>query len=110
MRLPDGDRLVAAIEAPDGSELAVMSTTGHVLRTACDEFPPRGRDAGGVRAMKLPAGAAVLAAAQTEFGSLAVAVTDEGRLKVTPISENICPASRYRWLADCSIRWPRNLC
>ncbi len=87
MRLPDGDRLVAAIEAPDGSELAVMSTTGHVLRTACDEFPPRGRDAGGVRAMKLAAGAAVLAAAQTEFGSLAVAVTDEGRLKVTPISE-----------------------
>ena len=87
MTLSDRDRLVAAFEAPDGSELAVVSSTGHVLRTACDAFAPKGPNAGGVNAMKLAAGATVLTAAQVAFGSLVAAVTDEGTLKVTDMSE-----------------------
>ena len=87
MTLRDRDRLVAAFEAPDGSELAVVSSTGHVLRTACDAFAPKGPNAGGVNAMKLAAGATVLTAAQVAFGSLVAAVTDEGTLKVTDMSE-----------------------
>ena len=87
MALRDRDRLVAAFEAPDGSELAVVSSSGHVLRTACDAFAPKGPNAGGVNAMKLAAGATVLTAAQVAFGSLVAAVTDEGTLKVTDMSE-----------------------
>ena len=87
MTLRDRDRLVAAFEAPDGSELAVVSSTGHVLRTASDAFAPKGPNAGGVNAMKLAAGATVLTAAQVAFGSLVAAVTDEGTLKVTDMSE-----------------------
>ncbi len=87
MTLRDRDRLVAAFEAPDGSEMVVVSSTGHVLRTACDAFAPKGPNAGGVNAMKLAAGAAVLTAAQVAFGSLVAAVTDEGTLKVTDMSE-----------------------
>ena len=87
MTLRDRDRLVAAFEAPDGSELALVSSTGHVLRTASDAFTPKGPNAGGVNAMKLAAGATVLTAAQVAFGSLVAAVTDEGTLKVTDMSE-----------------------
>lgn len=87
MTLRDRDRLVAAFDAPDGSELAIVSSTGHVLRTAADAFAPKGPNAGGVNAMKLAAGATVLTAAQVAFGSLVAAVTDEGTLKVTDMSE-----------------------
>ena len=87
MSLGDRDRLVAAFAAPDGAELAVVSSTGHVLRTACDGFAPKGIGAGGVSAMKLAPGATVLAAAPVAFGTLAVTVTDEGTLKVTDMSE-----------------------
>ncbi len=87
MTLRDRDRLAAAVAAPDGAELAIVSSSGHVLRTACDEFALRKPNAGGVHAMKLASGAAVLAGAEVAFGTVVVAVTDEGTLKVTDISE-----------------------
>ncbi len=87
MSLGDRDRLVAAFVAPDGAEMAIISSTGHVLRTSCDLFAPKGIGAGGVSAMKLAPGATVLAAAPVAFGTLAVTVTDEGTLKVTDMSE-----------------------
>ncbi len=87
MSLGDRDRLVTAFAAPDGAEMAFVASTGHVLRTACDGFAPKGIGAGGVSAMKLAPGATVLATAPVAFGTLAVTVTDEGTLKVTDMSE-----------------------
>ncbi|WP_419841437.1 DNA gyrase/topoisomerase IV subunit A [Candidatus Poriferisodalis sp.] len=92
MRLADRDRLVAAFAASATAELAVMSSAGRVLRTACEEIPLRRPDAGGVNLISLAHGATALAAAPIAFGSLAVAVTDEGTLKVTAMSE--VPARR----------------
>ena len=87
MTLRDRDRIVSAFAAPDGSEMAIAASTGHVLRTACDGFGVKGPGAGGVGAMKLAAGATVLTAAPVAYGTLAVMVTDEGTLKVTDLAE-----------------------
>ena len=87
MSLRDRDRVVAAFSAPDGTEMAVVSSTGHVLRTPCEGFATRGPNAGGVNAMKLVPGATVLTAAPVAFGTLVVLVTDGGTLKVTDMSE-----------------------
>ncbi|WP_419839129.1 DNA gyrase/topoisomerase IV subunit A [Candidatus Poriferisodalis sp.] len=103
MTLRDRDRLVAAFEAPDGAEMALVSSTGHVLRTACEGFAPKGPNAGGVNAMKLAGGATVLTAAQVAFGSLVVVVTDEGTLKVTSMSE--VPAQRRDTAGSPTVRF-----
>ena len=103
MTLRDRDRLAAAFGAPDGAEMAVVSSTGHVLRTACEAFALRGPNAGGVNAMRLTAGAKVLTAAQVAFGSLAVAVTDEGTLKVTAMSE--VPSQRRDTAGSPTVRF-----
>ncbi|MDE0499330.1 MAG: hypothetical protein OXH86_18485, partial [Acidimicrobiaceae bacterium] len=85
--LGDGDRVVAAFDAPDGSEIALVSTTGHALRFGADGLTVRGPGAAGVTGMKLRPGAAVLAAAAVSYGALVVLVTDEGATKVTEISD-----------------------
>ena len=103
MTLHDRDRLAAAFGAPDGTEMALVSSTGHVLRTACEAFALRGPNAGGVNAMRLAAGATVLTGAQVAFGSLAVAVTDEGTLKVTAMSQ--VPSQRRGTAGSPTVRF-----
>ncbi|MCY3893004.1 MAG: DNA topoisomerase 4 subunit A [Acidimicrobiaceae bacterium] len=85
--LRDRDRIVAAFSAPDGTEMAMVSSTGHVLRTVSDGFAVKGPNAGGVSAMKLAPGATLLTAAPVAFSTLVVLVTDAGTVKVTDISE-----------------------
>ena len=85
--LGDGDRVVAAFGAPDGSELALVSTTGHVLRFEADALTVRGHGAAGVAGIKLRAGSTVVAAGSVSFGAVVVLVTDEGAVKVTEISD-----------------------
>ena len=87
MSLGDGDRVVAAFDAPDGSEVALVSTTGHALRFGADALTVRGPGAAGVTGMKLRPGATVLAAAAVSYGALVVLITDEGAAKVTEISD-----------------------
>jgi len=87
MSLGDGDRVVAAFDAPDGSEVALVSTTGHALRFGADALTVRGPGAAGVTGMKLRPGATVLAAAAVSYGALVVLITDEGAVKVTEISD-----------------------
>ncbi|WP_419923233.1 DNA gyrase/topoisomerase IV subunit A [Candidatus Poriferisodalis sp.] len=85
--LGDGDRVVAAFEAPDGGEIALVASTGHVLRFAVDSVTVRGPGAAGVTGIKLRPGATVLAAGSIAFGTLVAQVTDEGALKVTEMSD-----------------------
>ncbi len=85
--LTDGDRVVAAFDAPDGSEVALIASTGHVLRFGADALTVRGHGAAGVTGMKLRPGSTVVAAGAVSFGALVVLVTDEGTVKVTEISD-----------------------
>ena len=85
--LDDGDRVVAAFDAPDGSEVALVSTTGHVLRFGADALTVRGHGAAGVTGIKLQPGSAVVAAGTVSFGALVVLVADEGAVKVTELSD-----------------------
>ena len=85
--LSEGDRVVAAFAAPDGGEIAMVASTGHVLRFAADSVATRGPNAAGVAGMKLRPGATVLAAGPIAFGTLVAKVTDEGALKVTEMSD-----------------------
>ena len=85
--LAEGDRVIAAFSAPDGSEMALMSTSGHVLRFGAEALTVRGHGAAGVIGMKLRPGATVVAAGAVSYGALVVLVTDEGTVKVTEISD-----------------------
>ena len=61
--LAAGDRLVAALGAPDDAHLLAISSDGYAARFALAEVPAQGRGSGGVAAMKLGPGAAVVAMA-----------------------------------------------
>ena len=92
--VPDKTAVVAAFPAPDSAEIVMVSSVGHALRFPATALTPRGPQAGTVNAMKLPAGADVVAAGAV-FGSgvaaLLVADTAKpgpaGMLKVTDVSE-----------------------
>ena len=81
------DRLVAALVAPDGTELVVVASDGQAMRTQASGVPVQGAGAAGVAGMKLRSGAHVVAAGPVEFGTVVVTVTDEGGLKVTDAAE-----------------------
>lgn len=54
INLADGDAIVSVIFVPDEeTEILFVSSSGKVLKTTASQFRPQGRNAGGVRAMKL---------------------------------------------------------
>ena len=81
------DRLVAAFEASDDTEVGIIASDAQMLRTRASNISTQGAGAGGVAGMKLKPGAHVVAAGPFEFGTQIVAVTDEGTTKVTEGSE-----------------------
>lgn len=87
MNLAEGDAVVAAFDAPDGTDVVIVASDGRALRTPANGINEQGPAAGGVVAMKLVGGATVVAAAPAEFGTLAVLVTDAGAVKTTDVSE-----------------------
>ncbi len=64
--LKEGDALVGAAPAPDGSELVFVSSDGQLLRFPADSVRPQGIAAGGMLGMKLVDGARAI-----YFGSTA---------------------------------------
>ncbi len=85
--LREGDRVVAALAAPDGLDLAVVSSDGQVLRTALEQFRPQGRAAAGVAGMRLRDGVTVVAAAPVSDGDVLVTWTDRGTVTATDAGE-----------------------
>ncbi len=81
------DRLVAAFEASDDTEIGIIASDGQMLRTRAANVSTQGAGAGGVAGMKLKPGARVVASGPFEFGTQVVAVTDEGTAKVTEGTE-----------------------
>ena len=85
--LKDNDRLIGAFAAPDDGEFAMSASDGQILRTSCSGVSTQGAGASGVAGMKLKPGATLVTAAPVEFGTVIVAVTDEGTTKVTDGAE-----------------------
>jgi len=81
------DRLVAALPAPDDTELVVVTSDGQAMRTPASGIPLQGAGAAGVAGMRLRAGSQVVAAGPVEFGTVVVTVSDEGGVKVTDAAE-----------------------
>ena len=85
--LKDGDRVVAAFDAADEAEVAMIASDGQVLRTGAEGISTQGAAAGGVAGMKLKSGVTVVAAGPIGYGTVVVVVTDEGSTKVTDGAE-----------------------
>ncbi len=87
INLADGDKVIAAFDAPDGADLVMIASDGQILRTEASAIPIRGHGAMPVAGMKLKGGAVVVAAGLAEFGARAVLITDIGAIKTTDLSD-----------------------
>ncbi len=85
--LKGDDRVVAALVAPEGSEVVIVADDAQALRTATDQISIQGRGAGGVAGMKLKSGAAVVGAGLAPPGAQVLSVTDLGTAKLTDAAE-----------------------
>ena len=96
--LKDGDRVIGASAAPDGSELVFVTTDAQLLRFEASSVRPQGRSAGGMSGIRLADGQRAIffgvVAATTETvvvtvaGSAdALAGADAGSAKVSAFTE-----------------------
>ncbi len=87
INLSDGDKVMAAFDAPDDTDLVMIASDGQVLRTEARAIPVRGHGAMPVAGMKLKGDAVVVAAGLAAFGARAVLITDAGAIKITDLSD-----------------------
>ena len=73
--LKQGDALVAAFPAPDGHEIAVVTSDAQLLRFPAASVRPQGRPAGGMAGIRLGADARVVYAGAVPEGAAARVVT-----------------------------------
>ncbi|WP_018156047.1 DNA gyrase/topoisomerase IV subunit A [Demetria terragena] len=96
--MKDGDRVVGAAPAPDGTEVAFVTSHAQLLRFPADLVRPQGRSAGGMQGIKVAAGAHVVSfgVIRPDADNVVVTIagvsgaipgTDVGSLKVTPLEE-----------------------
>jgi DNA gyrase subunit A len=85
--LKPGDSVVAAFPAPDGSEVAAVTSNGQALRLEAAGVSIQGRGAAGVAGMKLSDGASVIAAGPAGPDSIVLSHSDAQTAKVTDIAE-----------------------
>ncbi len=85
--LKDDDRVVAVVEAPEGSDVVMVADDAQTLRTSTDGISVQGRGASGVAGMKLKSAAAVVAVGVASEGAMILSVTDTGTAKLTDVSE-----------------------
>jgi DNA gyrase subunit A len=85
--LKGDDKLVAALPAPAGSEVVIVTDDAQALRTSVDQISLQGRGAGGVAGMKVKAGAGVVGAGLAPDGCHVLSVTDVGTAKLTDAGE-----------------------
>jgi DNA gyrase subunit A len=85
--LKGDDTLVAALPAPPGSEVVIVTDDAQALRTSVDQISLQGRGAGGVAGMKVRSGASVIGAGLAPEGSFVLSVTDTGTAKLTDAAE-----------------------
>ena len=85
--LEEGDALVSVL-ITDGSDHVVIATSGGAaIRFHEDEVRPMGREAFGVRGIKLREGDFVIGADKQSAGTYLLTVTEKGYGKLTPVEE-----------------------
>jgi DNA gyrase subunit A len=87
MKLRPGDSVVAAVPAPDGTEVIAVASNAQAMRCAADAVPVQGRGAGGVAGMKLAEGATVVGAGMADEEAVVLTVSDAQTAKVTDAEE-----------------------
>ncbi len=87
MDLPDGDELIAAGAAPDAGDVMLISSDGQAIRFGVDVLRVASRASGGVRGMKVSAGARVIAMVVAGDGEDLLVVSERGIGKRTAIAE-----------------------
>jgi DNA gyrase subunit A len=85
--LKGDDEVVAAMPAPDGADVVIVTDDAQALRTAVDQVSVQGRGAGGVAGMKVRSGSAVVGAGLAPEGAMVLSVTDAGTAKLTDAAE-----------------------
>ncbi|MGD9751325.1 MAG: DNA topoisomerase (ATP-hydrolyzing) subunit A [Acidimicrobiia bacterium] len=81
------DRVVAAFQAPEDAEVALVASDAQVLRTAVAAVAVQGRAAKGVAGMKLRGGATVVGAGPVDAAGTVLVVSEGGGAKRTPMAE-----------------------
>lgn len=87
MKLKPGDTIVAAFNAPDGTEFMAVASNAQAMRTNSDTVSIQGRAAGGVAGMKLSDGATVVGAGIVSDDTICLTVSDAQSAKVTDAGE-----------------------
>ena len=89
LNLDEGDELIS-VRQTDGSQNILISThDGYAICFAETDIRPMGRDAVGVRGIRLREGDFVVGAARAREGGMLLSVTENGYGKRTPIEEYI---------------------
>ena len=87
MDLPPNDELVAARTARDSDDALLISSDGQAIRFAVSTLRVASRASGGVRGMRLAAGARVIALVMASDGTDLLVVSERGIGKRTPMAE-----------------------
>jgi len=87
INLKTGDSILAAFSAPDGQDVAAISSNAQAMRCEAAAVPIQGRGAAGVTGMKLADGSSVVGAGAVDDESILLTVTDAQTAKVTDASE-----------------------
>ncbi len=88
MRLDDGDTLISARLAREESDLVLVSSDGQAMRFAIRQLRSASRTSGGVRGMKLRAGAYVVGAEAVQSNEQQlIVITERGFGKRTEMSQ-----------------------
>ena len=89
LNLEEGDELIS-VRQTDGSQNILISThDGYAICFAETEIRPMGREAVGVRGIRLREGDFVVGAARAREGGMLLSVTENGYGKRTPVEEYI---------------------
>ncbi|MCC6437545.1 MAG: DNA topoisomerase IV, partial [Acidimicrobiales bacterium] len=81
------DKVVAALQATEDAEVALVASDAQILRTAVAAIALQGRAAKGVAGMKLRGGATVVGAGIVDPAGTVLTVSEGGGAKRTPLDE-----------------------
>ena len=85
--LDEGDELISVFKTNSDSNVILATRMGQAICFAAEDVRPMGRDAAGVRGIRLVEGDSVVGAALYEEGKCLLTVTERGYGKRTPVEE-----------------------
>ena len=89
LNLDEGDELISVRQTDGAQNILIATHDGYAICFAETDIRPMGRDAVGVRGIRLREGDYVVGAARAREGGMLLSVTENGYGKRTPIEEYI---------------------